>query len=217
MKTKQIKKTPSFTKEEIKILVKLGFESYGEKGEVKNYGNKSFWKNYSDPKDDEEDWHMCIDLTAKAGVFKVNYWAWRYPPTEKKIKGFEKLLDYLYDGDFVDAEDWGKEYVASQLTPEGRVLTAKQTKQFKKEFRSNAKFGLSLIYDNIEHLNKLIKSSKGVKLDDLLFSYVYKDVSGQCEFFNYMVEKDLIEESKKEVCLAWVKGYLDKKSKKIVS
>ena len=41
MKTKQIKKTPSFTKEEIKILVKLGFESYGEKGEVKNYGNKS--------------------------------------------------------------------------------------------------------------------------------------------------------------------------------
>ena len=218
MKTKQTKKTVSFAKEEIEILLKLGFKVHGGEGETKNNSDiKKFWKDYSDPKDDEEDWQMCISLTGKQGVFKVNYSAWRYPPTGKNITGFEKLLDYLYNGDFVDAEDWGKEYVASQLIPEGRVLTAKQTKQFKKEFRSDARFGLSLIYDNPEQLNKLIKSSKGVKLDDLLFSYVYKDVSIQCEFFNYIVEKDLIEESKKEVCLAWVKDYLDKKSKKTIS
>ena len=134
MKTKQTKKTVTFLEEEIKTLKQLGFEPNSEGGKAKKPCNiKSFWKNYSDPKDDEEDWQMCIDLTAKAGVFKVHYWAWRYPPTEKNIRGFEKLLDYLYNGDFVDAEDWGKEYVASQLIPEGRVLTAKQTKQFKKE------------------------------------------------------------------------------------
>lgn len=120
MKTKELKKTILFLEEEIKILKQLGFEPNHEGGKAKKPCNiNSFWKNYSDPKDDEEDWQMCIDTTAKAGVFRVNYWAWRYPPTEKNIKGFEKLLDYLYNGGFVDSEYWAKQYVASQLVPEG--------------------------------------------------------------------------------------------------
>ena len=125
MKTKQIKKAPSFTEEEVKILVELGFKSYGEKGEVKNYSDKAFWKNYSDPKDDEEDWQMCIDLTEKKGVFQVNYWAWRYPPTEKNIRGFKRVLDYLYSGDFVDSEEWSKALVASQLKSTKRLKKVK--------------------------------------------------------------------------------------------
>ena len=204
MKTKQTKKAPSFTEEEIKILLKLGFKSDSE----------SFWKSYSDPKDDEEDWQMCIAPTERKGVFQVNYWAWRLPPTEVRIKGLEKLLDYLYNGDFVDSEDFLKEIMAKELMPEERVLTIKQTKQFKKEFKRDMDISLKIIHDNPEHLNKLIKSSKGVKLDDLLFSYAYNDVSNQCDLFNYIVEKDLIEECKKEVCSDWVKDYLDKKRKK---
>jgi hypothetical protein len=125
MKTKQTKKAPSFTEEEVKILVELGFKSYGEKGEVKNYSDKAFWKNYSDPKDDEEDWQMCIDLTEKKGVFQVNYWAWRYPPTEKNIRGFKRVLDYLYSGDFVDSEEWSKALVASQLKSTKRLKKVK--------------------------------------------------------------------------------------------
>ena len=121
MKTKQTKKTVTFLEEEIKTLKQLGFEPNSEGGKAKKPCNiKSFWKNYSDPKDDEEDWQMCIELTAKTGVFKVYYWAWRYPPTEKNIRGFERLLDYLYNGDFVDSEYWAKQYVASQLVPKSK-------------------------------------------------------------------------------------------------
>lgn len=115
MKTKQ-KKEILFTEEEIKKLLELGFEPNHEEGKARKPKNiDSFWKNYSDPKDDEEDWQLCIALTGKKGVFQVNYWAWRYPPTEKNIRGFGRLLNYLYDGDFVDWEDWSKEYIVSQL------------------------------------------------------------------------------------------------------
>jgi hypothetical protein len=121
MENKQTKKTQLFTEEQIKTLLKLGFEPNGEGGKARKPCNiKEFWKCYSDPKDDEEDWQLCIDLTGKKGIFKVYYWAWRYPPTEKNIRGFERLLDYLYDGDFVDAEDCHKQYVASQLVHESK-------------------------------------------------------------------------------------------------
>ena len=121
MKTKELKKIILFSEEEIKTLKQLGFEPYGEDGKARKPCNiKAFWKIYSDPKDDEEDWQMCIDLTAKAGVFKVHYWAWRYPPTEKNIRGFERLLDYLYSGDFVDCNWWAKALVASQLVSKSK-------------------------------------------------------------------------------------------------
>jgi hypothetical protein len=121
MKTKELKKTILFLEEEIKILKQLGFEPNHEGGKAKKPCNiKAFWKNYSDPKDDEEDWQMCIDLTAKAGIFKVHYWAWRYPPTEKNIRGFKRLLDYLHNGDFVDCNEWAKTLVASQLVSKNK-------------------------------------------------------------------------------------------------
>ena len=121
MENKQTKKTQLFTEEQIKILLELGFEPNGEGGKARKPCNiKAFWKNYSDPKDDEEDWQMCIDLTEKKGIFKVHYWAWRYPPTEKNIKGFKRLLDYLHNGDFVDCNEWAKALVASQLVSKNK-------------------------------------------------------------------------------------------------
>jgi hypothetical protein len=118
MKNKQTKKTPLFTEEEIKILVKLGFESYDEKGDVKNDGDiKEFWKSYSDPKDDEEDWQKCVRVTEKAGVFQINYWSWRYPPSEVRIKGTGNLVDYLGAGKYVDAEFWHRQKLIDQAKP----------------------------------------------------------------------------------------------------
>lgn len=90
-------------------------------------------------------------------------------------------------------------------------LTEKQLKQFKKEFKGDMDLCLAFIECNPDDLKDLIKSSKGVKIDDLLYSYVYDRLTESCDFLNYIVEKDLIEESKKEVCSKWVRDYLVKK------
>jgi|APGre2960657404_1045060.scaffolds.fasta_scaffold16079_2 hypothetical protein len=138
--TDKTKKTALFTEEEIKKLLELGFEPNCEGGKARKPCNiKSFWKNYFDPKDDEENWQMCIDTTAKAGVFQVNYWAWRYPPTEKNIKGFKNLLDYLSDGDFVDSEYWNKQYVASQLVSKGKKSKKTVSQKLIKQYESKIK------------------------------------------------------------------------------
>ena len=126
MKNKQTKKTPLFTEEEIKILLKLGFEPNGEGGKARKPCNiKAFWKNYSDPKDDEEDWQKCVSLTEKVGVFQINYWSWRYPPSEVRIKGTGNLVDYLGAGKYVDAEFWHRQKVIDQAKPK---KTTKKTK-----------------------------------------------------------------------------------------
>ena len=90
-------------------------------------------------------------------------------------------------------------------------LTGKQLKQFKKEFKGHMDLNLAFIECVPDDLKDLIKSSKGVKIDDLLYSYVYDSLTASCDFLNYTVEKDLIEESKKEICSKWVRNFLVKK------